>query len=123
MCGIAGAIGFVDNGVIEAVGRAHATLVHRGPDAEGSWHDVHDERGVALAHRRLAIIDLSADGAQPMHDPDTGNVIVFNGEIYNFRALRKELEKLGHVFRTRTDTEVLLKAHAAWGDEAVDRPT
>jgi len=121
MCGIAGAIGFVDASVIDAVGLAHAALVHRGPDDEGRWHDVRDERGVALAHRRLAIIDLSADGAQPMHDAKTGNVIVFNGEIYNFRALRRELEVLGHVFRTRTDTEILLKAHAEWGDDAVER--
>lgn len=121
MCGIAGAIGLVDAGAIEAVGRAHAALVHRGPDDEGTWHDVRDARGVALAHRRLAIIDLSADGAQPMHDPNTGNVIVYNGEIYNFRSLRKQLEELGHVFRTRTDTEVLLKAHSEWGDDAAER--
>lgn len=121
MCGIAGAIGLVDSGVIEAVGRAHAALVHRGPDDEGRWDDVRAENGVVLAHRRLAIIDLSAAGAQPMHDTNTGNVIVYNGEIYNFRSLRKELEELGHVFRTRTDTEVLLKAHAEWGDDAVER--
>jgi len=121
MCGIAGAIGRLDADVIDAVDRAHAALVHRGPDGEGRWHDVRDERGVALAHRRLAIIDLSADGAQPMHDTATGNVIVFNGEIYNFRALRRELEELGHIFRTRSDTEVLLKAHAQWGDDAVER--
>ena len=121
MCGIVGAIGLVDAAVIEAVGRAHAALVHRGPDADGMWDDVRDGRGVVLAHRRLAIIDLSADGAQPMHDPDTGNVIVFNGEIYNFGQLRKELEQLGHTFGTRTDTEVLLKAHVEWGDDAVHR--
>jgi asparagine synthase (glutamine-hydrolysing) len=121
MCGIAGAIGFVDAGVIEAVSRAHAALIHRGPDDAGRWHDVRDERGIALAHRRLAIIDLSTDGAQPMHDTSTGNVIVYNGEIYNFQSLRKELEERGHVFQTRTDTEVLLKAHAEWGDDAVER--
>lgn len=121
MCGIAGTIGFVDHGVIEAVGRAHAALVHRGPDAKGMWHEVHDQRGVVLAHRRLAIIDLSAEGVQPMHDLDTGNVIVFKGEIYTFGSLRKELEALGHAFRTRTDTEVLLKGHAEWGDAAVER--
>jgi asparagine synthase (glutamine-hydrolysing) len=120
MCGIAGAIGFADDGVIAAVGRAHLALRHRGPDAEGAWQDVQDKRGVALSHRRLAIIDLSADGAQPMRDTESGLTIVFNGEIYNFAALRDELEALGHVFRTRTDTEVLLKAHAAWGDDAVE---
>ncbi|RLB40161.1 MAG: asparagine synthase (glutamine-hydrolyzing) [Deltaproteobacteria bacterium] len=121
MCGIAGAIGFVDDDVIEAVSRAHDALRHRGPDGEGTWQNVQEQRGVALAHRRLAIIDLSADGAQPMHDVQAGLTVVFNGEIYNFAVLRAELEALGHVFRTRTDTEVLLKAHAAWGDDAVER--
>lgn len=121
MCGIAGAIGFIDDAMVEAVGRAHGALRHRGPDAEGTWQNINLQRGVAFAHRRLAIIDLSADGAQPMHDAETGYTIVFNGEIYNFRELRRELEQLGHVFRTRTDTEVLLKAHAAWGDDAVSR--
>jgi len=121
MCGIAGAVGFADRGVLDAVGRAHSALRHRGPDAEGVWQDVREQRGAALAHRRLAIIDLSADGAQPMRDTESGLAIVFNGEIYNFTALREELEALGHVFHTRTDTEVLLKAHVAWGDDAVGR--
>lgn len=121
MCGIAGAIGRVDGGVIGAVGRAHGALQHRGPDAEGTWHDVREGRGTVLAHRRLAIIDLSAEGTQPMHDPQSGLSIVFNGEIYNFTVLRAELEALGHTFQTRTDTEVLLKAHATWGDAAVER--
>ncbi len=121
MCGIAGAIGCIDDRVIEAVGRAHAELRHRGPDAEGTWQDVLEGRGAALAHRRLAIIDLSADGAQPMHDESSGLSIVFNGEIYNFQSLRSELESCGYRFRTRTDTEVLLKAHAEWGDRAVER--
>jgi asparagine synthase (glutamine-hydrolysing) len=121
MCGIAGAIGSVDEFVAEAVDRAHGALRHRGPDDEGTWRDVQDHRGSVLAHRRLAIIDLSADGKQPMHDMESGLTIVFNGEIYNFAVLRAELEALGQVFRTRTDTEVLLKAHAAWGDAAVER--
>ncbi len=121
MCGIAGAVGSVNESVIEAVDRAHIALRHRGPDAEGAWQDVRGQRGAALAHRRLAIIDLSAHGSQPMHDPESGLTIVFNGEIYNFAVLRAELEALGHVFHTATDTEVLLKAHAAWGDYAVER--
>lgn len=121
MCGIAGAIGCVDEGVIEAVGRAHGALDHRGPDAEGTWQDVEAQRGTAMAHRRLAIIDLSADGEQPMHDPESGLSIVFNGEIYNFAVLRGELEAAGEVFRTRTDTEVILKAHSVWGDDAIER--
>jgi len=121
MCGIAGAVGAVSDAAVASVGRAHAALRHRGPDAEGTWQDIENGRGVALAHRRLSIIDLSADGSQPMHDAESGLTIVFNGEIYNFQDLRAELEALGHVFRTRTDTEVLLKAHVTWGDGAVER--
>jgi asparagine synthase (glutamine-hydrolysing) len=78
----------------------------RGPDGAGLW--LADDRRVGLAHRRLAIIDLSEAGAQPMLDPDTGNRIVFNGEIYNYRELRSELRSRGVVFRSTSDTEVLL---------------
>lgn len=121
MCGIAGAIGAIDQRVTDAIGRAHEALRHRGPDAEGRWADVREGRGVALAHRRLAIIDLSPGGAQPMRDEAVGNVIVFNGEVYNFAELRKELEAKGHAFKTGTDTEVVLKAYAEWGERCVER--
>ncbi len=121
MCGIAGAVGAIDGRVTEAVGRAHDALQHRGPDAEGRWSDVREGRGAALAHRRLAIIDLSPDGAQPMRDEVSGNVIVFNGEVYNFVELREQLEAHGHRFDTRTDTEVVLKAYAQWGERCVER--
>src|SRR5882672_9092764 len=97
MCGIAGAIGAVDGAITEAVRRMSAAQLHRGPDSDGLWTSCPPEggSGVVLAHRRLAIIDLSEDGRQPMTDPETGNVVVFNGEIYNFQALRRELESGG----------------------------
>ena len=123
MCGIAGAIGAIDDAIVEAVRRMSAAQDHRGPDASGFWRSAEDgERtGVVLAHRRLAIIDLSEDGRQPMCDPETGNVIVFNGEIYNFEALREDLARDGLRFRSRSDTEVILKAHARWGAEHLSR--
>ncbi len=121
MCGIAGAVGPITDRVLDAVSRAHDALQHRGPDAAGQWHHAPDGNGVALAHRRLAIIDLSADGAQPMRHAPTGNAIAFNGEIYNYRALRDELKTLGHAFHTQTDTEVILAAYAQWGADCLDR--
>jgi len=123
MCGIAGAIGGIDGAIAEAVARMSAAQFHRGPDSGGLWMSCPPKggKGVALAHRRLAIIDLSEDGRQPMADPETGNVIVFNGEIYNFQALRRELEGEGARFRSRCDTEVILKAYARWGADGVSR--
>ena len=94
------------------------TLAHRGPDGEGIWSAGQGQ--VVLGHKRLAIIDLSS-GQQPMHDPVNGNVIVFNGEIYNYRELRKELESSGCAFRTSSDTEVLLVAYREWGIDALAR--
>ncbi len=119
MCGIAGAIGHIDQSVIDAVTRMSAAQVHRGPDGEGFWTNVDITRGggtgAAFAFRRLAIIDLSADGNQPMIDPASGNVIVFNGEIYNFLELRRELESAGVRFRSKSDTEILLSTYGKWG--------
>ena len=89
---------------------------HRGPDDEGVWV----EEGVALGMRRLSIIDLST-GHQPIHNEDRTVWIVFNGEIYNFRELRRELEAAGHRFYTSTDTEVIVHAYEQWGKGAIGR--
>lgn len=91
----------------------------RGPDAAGVWLD--EERRVGLGNRRLAIFDLDARANQPMVDPDSGTRITFNGAIYNYRELRRELEARGHVFRTTSDTEVLLQGYNAFGSDIVHR--
>jgi len=92
-------------------------LWHRGPDAGGVLLD----RSTGLIHRRLSILDLRPEGDQPMVDPDSGWAIVYNGEVYNHRELRSELEAMGRSFRTRTDTEVVLKAFQQWGVDCLDR--
>jgi len=98
-----------------AVSAMTQVLTHRGPDDGGLWIDA--EHGVALGHRRLSIIDLSPNGKQPMISASGRNVVTFNGEIYNFQALREELLALGHGFRGHSDTEVLLTAIDHWGCE------
>ncbi len=120
MCGIAGAIGSVDTTILNAVKKINNSLVHRGPNAEGIYSDRLDTPGgVVLAHRRLSIIDLSNDGNQPFLDKDRGLSLVFNGEIYNYLELKSQLEKAGHLFRTKSDTEVLLKSYIEWGVECL----
>jgi asparagine synthase (glutamine-hydrolysing) len=123
MCGIAG---FVESsgtaaplGLDASRALAHQmceVIRHRGPDDEGVWVD----RGVALGMRRLSIIDLST-GHQPIHNEDRTVWVVFNGEIYNFRELRAELESHGHTFYTSTDTEVIVHAYEQWGRDAIPR--
>ena len=93
------------------------TLAPRGPDGEGFWR----APGVALGHRRLAVIDLSAAAAQPLGNEDDSVQVVFNGEIYSFQELRTELVARGHRFRSRGDTEVLVHGYEEWGDEVVGR--
>ncbi|MBW4049042.1 MAG: N-acetylglutaminylglutamine amidotransferase [Proteobacteria bacterium] len=118
MCGICGEIRFDGTRAnVEAVGRMTAHLAPRGPDHTGHW----SAGPVAFGHRRLAIIDLSAASDQPMTDPESGCTLVFNGVIYNYRELRAQLTTLGHRFNTSGDTEVILKAYAAWGEGAVAR--
>lgn len=117
MCGIAGLIDLsarmAGPDLQAIVTRMNDAIVHRGPDSSGVFTAA--EAGVALAHRRLAIVDLSPEGHQPMLS-NSGNIItVFNGEIYNFLELRQDLERAGHVFRGRSDTEVLLAAIESWG--------
>ena len=102
MCGIAGIVGRVNDTNRAALGRMSAAMVHRGPDGDGTWESPPDERGegVLLAHRRLAILDLSPGRPQPMVDPVSGHALVFNGEIYNFRELRaRAASARGHRFR------------------------
>src|SRR5947207_12592067 len=113
MCGITGMVGRADSHLIELMTRM---LAHRGPDGEGYYRD----EGLALGHRRLSIIDL-ATGQQPMTTADGRYTIVFNGEIYNFQELRRELEGRGVRFRTRSDTEALLEAYVAWGRHALEK--
>lgn len=116
MCGIAGVLNFNREPVDpRALRRMTDSLAHRGPDGEGWYRD----KGVGLGHRRLAIIDLSSAGHQPMVTGDDRFALTFNGEIYNFREIRNELEGLGHSFRSRTDSEVVLHAWAHWGDSCI----
>lgn len=109
--------------VMEAVQRMDRSQAHRGPDGNGFWSPVDGEnrQGVALAHRRLAILDLTDAGAQPMIDPTTGTAIVFNGEVYNYRDIRAELGRHGFTFQSNCDTEVVLKAFIKWGVGCVER--
>ncbi len=93
------------------------TIKHRGPDAQKVW----TSNGVGLGHARLSIIDLHASSDQPMLDPETGNIIVFNGEIYNYIELRNDLQLLGHKFATQSDTEVILKAYVEWGVNCLNK--
>jgi asparagine synthase (glutamine-hydrolysing) len=122
MCGIAGIYAYLS--AANSVDRAELVRIRdhmaaRGPDGSGIW--VSDDRRVAFGHRRLSIIDLSERGAQPMATADGKLIVTFNGEIYNYRALRAELEAEGYVFRTESDTEVLLHLYAAKGVAMVDR--
>jgi len=118
MCGIAGLI-YTDAAPVSPVALQRMTdaIAHRGPDGQGHWI----EGNVGLGHRRLAIIDLSPAGHQPMVNADHRYVLSYNGEIYNFRELRSELEALGYWFRSATDSEVVLNALAAWGVAALER--
>ena len=120
MCGIAGMVDWraaTSADALRSIADAMIeTVRHRGPDAGDVW--VEAEGGVALGQRRLAIIDLSPGGAQPMHSADRRFVITFNGEIYNYRDIRRELQAAGHSMRSDSDTEVLLEACALWGVEA-----
>ena len=122
MCGISGAVGLLDGELVRAVAAASARQVHRGPDDAGEWRSGPDgAAGAAFGFRRLAILDLSPDGHQPMVDAATGNAIVFNGEIYNFQELKAELAAGGATFASRGDTEVVLQAYARWGEAAIGR--
>jgi asparagine synthase (glutamine-hydrolysing) len=116
MCEICGIAGEQAEAAQPALDRMMAALGHRGPDAEGRLV----APGITLGSRRLSIIDPPA-GRQPIASEDGRVVVVFNGEIYNFHELRKELKSLGHRFRTQSDTETIVHAYEAWGEESVER--
>jgi asparagine synthase (glutamine-hydrolysing) len=120
MCGIAGVFDYRSTGFQispDVFDEMVDVLAHRGPDGRGVWCDA----GIALGHRRLAILDPTESGAQPMSDSHNRYQLTYNGEIYNYRELKKELTALGHSFKTNCDTEVILAAYAEWGREAVRR--
>ena len=121
MCGLSGLVcldpGRCRQNHMSIVSVISDTLVHRGPDDRG----IETLGRAALASNRLSIIDLSAAGHMPMHNPTTGRWIAFNGEVYNFADLRAELSAAGHEFHSSTDTEVVLHAWEEWGEQALER--
>jgi asparagine synthase (glutamine-hydrolysing) len=117
MCGICGILETNGSPVEEAVLRSMtAAIAHRGPDGDG----IHLQGPVGLGHRRLAIIDPEC-GAQPMCNEDRSVWVTYNGEIYNFKEIRSELQKTGHVFRTKSDTEMVVHAYEEWGKDCLKR--
>jgi asparagine synthase (glutamine-hydrolysing) len=121
MCGVVGIVGLHAPVSAEVLARATLSLAHRGPDDGGTVVLRDRARGIeiGLGNRRLAILDLSPLGHQPMHDAAIGNWIVYNGEVYNFREVRAKLERAGFHFESHSDTEVILKAYAHWGESCL----
>ena len=118
MCGVAGIFNFNKEPVSHSQIKAMTDVIaHRGPDGEGQWIDKY----VGLGHRRLAIIDLTQAGHQPMQTQNGRHIITYNGEVYNFKELRIELESLGYQFHSSTDSEVVLNAFAAWKERCVEK--
>ncbi|HEX6180280.1 MAG TPA: asparagine synthetase B, partial [Chitinophagaceae bacterium] len=117
MCGIAGIISPSPGAVsMQQLKKMTDAIAHRGPDGEDFW--INSSNTAGLGHRRLAIIDLSPEAAQPMHYHDR-YTIVYNGEIYNYIELKEGLQKKGYTFQTRSDTEVILAAYACWKDDCL----
>ncbi|RKX54554.1 MAG: asparagine synthetase B, partial [Thermotoga sp.] len=118
MCGIAGVINLNYKLVDEkSIRRMIKVIKHRGPDDEGYFVD----NNIGLGHCRLSIIDLSKAGHQPMADKDKSLWIVYNGEVYNFLEIRRELERIGYRFKSNSDAEVILYSYKEWGERCVDR--
>ena len=115
MCGYVGFTNTIDNANI-VLKKMMEKIRHRGPDGEGQYID----ENVALGHRRLSIIDIDA-GAQPMYNEDGSLVIVFNGEIYNYKQIREQLIKSGHTFATNSDTEVLIHGYEEYGEKILNQ--
>ena len=116
MCGFVGFTNRIDDAE-RVLNEMTDRIRHRGPDAGGQYIDA----GIALGHRRLSIIDISEQGNQPIFNDDRSLVLVFNGEIYNYRALRAELQEMGYTFRTQTDSEVLIHGYSAFGTDLLNR--
>ena len=117
MCGI---LGWLEKDNIQHISKfksSLSTLKHRGPDANGLWHN----QDVLLGHQRLSIIDLTKNGHQPMIENKSGSTIIFNGEIYNYLEIGQELKNLGYVFNGSSDTEVLLYSLIEWGPKIISR--
>ena len=119
MCRIAGIINSQHTRLQDDILKMRDAMQHGGPDGAGVFVDV--EKGIALGHRRLSLLDLSTAGAQPMQDARARYQLVFNGELYNYAELKEELQALGYHFRSNSDTEVVLYAFIAWGTEAFHR--
>jgi asparagine synthase (glutamine-hydrolysing) len=118
MCGIVG-IASLNKEFTSRLYDANQLLIHRGPDASGLWRS--RDENVALAHRRLSIVDLSSEANQPMVMNSNKNLVIsFNGEIYNYQSLRKELKNYGHSFKTSSDTEVILASYEQWGEKCLE---
>ena len=116
MCGIVGFTNTINDSNV-VIGRMMDRIRHRGPDAEGKYVD----GDIALGHRRLSIIDVSSQGDQPIFNEDGSLVLVFNGEIYNFQEIREELVAAGHIFKTKTDSEVLIHGYEEYGEKLLDK--
>ena len=116
MCGIVGFTNNIDN-ADKVLGKMMDRIKHRGPDAEGKYVD----DNIALGHRRLSIIDVSSSGDQPIFNEDNSLIIIFNGEIYNYKEIREELINAGHKLSTNTDTEVLLHGYEEFGEKLLNR--
>ena len=115
MCGILGIVsGDIDDGQFKS---ALKSIAHRGPDS----HGIYSDKGVSLGHQRLSIIDLSKKASQPMRNEKGDKWIVYNGELYNFKQLREDLEKKGYSFSSCSDTEVILSGYEEWGEDCVKR--
>lgn len=121
MCGIFGFAGSPARAASIDLDTAIAALRHRGPDGQGTYRRRAGDVAVAMAHTRLAIIDLSPLASQPMTTDDGRFTLTYNGEVYNFREIRRELESMGHAFRSASDSEVVLHAFVEWGRQCVDR--
>src|ERR671933_568803 len=118
MCGIAGVLYFDGTAAQPEILKPMTDVIaHRGPDGEG----IYTSGAVGLGHRRLAILDLSPAGKQPMSNEDGTIWVTFNGEIYNFGEIRQELSDRGHKFRSQTDTEVIVHAYEEWGTDCLKR--